>query len=63
MSWACVWRFHEFSPQASSFVRSTAVCSTPLRRELVLQLNDRYDIVSAVIVLQSATQLEVVCLL
>ena len=55
--------FYDFSPQASSFERSTAVCSTTFGRELLLQLLNPYHITSAVNPLQAATQLEVACLL
>ena len=55
--------FHEFSHQASSFVRSTAVCSATFRRDLPLQLLNPYHIITAVNVLQAAAQLEVACLI
>ena len=43
-------------------MRSTAVCSTTFRRDLLLQLLGPYHII-AVTALQDATQLEVACLL
>ena len=52
----------EFLHEASTFVRSTAVCSTTFRRELLLQLLDPYHIISTAIALQDATQVEVVYL-
>ena len=55
--------FYDFSQRASSFVCSTAVCSTTFRQDLLLQLLDPYHILSAVTALQAATQLEVACLL
>ena len=55
--------FYDFSQQAPSIVRSTAVCSTVFRRDLLLQLFTFYHIFSAVTALQAATQLEVACLL
>ena len=36
--------FYDFSQQASSFVRSTALCSATLRRDLLLQLLNPYHI-------------------
>ena len=55
--------FYDISQQAPSIVRSTAVCSTVFRRDLLLQLFTFYHIFSAVTALQAATQLEVACLL
>ena len=55
--------FYDFSQRASSFVCSTAVCSTTFRQDLLLQLLNPYHILSAVTALQAATQLEVACLL
>ena len=52
--------FNDFSQQASSFVRSTAVCSATFRRDLLLQLLNPYHIMSAVTALEAAAQLEVV---
>ena len=49
--------FHDFSQQASSFVWSTAGCSAPFRRELLLQLLNPHHIISAVTALQVAAQL------
>ena len=43
--------FYDFSQQASSFVRSTAVRSATFRRDLLLQLLNPYHIISAVVVL------------
>ena len=51
---------NDFS-QASSFVRSTAVCSVTFRGDLLLQLLNPHHIISAVTALQVATQLEVAC--
>ena len=51
MTWTCWDFFYDFSPQASSFVRSTAVLSATFRRDLLLQLLNPYHIISAVIVL------------
>ena len=53
--------FYDFSQQASSFVRSTAVCSATFRRDLLLQLLNPYHTISAVTALQAAAQLEVAC--
>ena len=53
--------FNDFSQQASSFVRSTAVCSATFRRDLLLQLLRPYHIISAVTALQAAAQLKVAC--
>ena len=53
--------FNDFSQQASSFVRSTAVCSATFRRDLLLQLLNPYHIMSAVTALEAAAQLEVAC--
>ena len=53
--------FCDFSQQASSFVRSAAVCSATLRRDLLLQLLNPYHIIPAVTALQAAAQLEVAC--
>ena len=53
----------DLSQQASSFVRSTAVCSTTIRRDLLLPILNLYHIISAVTALQAATQLEDGCLL
>ena len=53
--------FYDFSQQASSFARSTAVRSATFGRDLLLQLLNPYHITSAVIVLQAAAQLEVAC--
>ena len=44
--------FYDFSQQASSFVRSTAGCSTTFRPDLLLQILNPYH----------ATQLEAACL-
>ena len=38
MTWTCIRFFYDFSQQASSFVRSTAVCSTTFCRDLLLLL-------------------------
>ena len=43
--------FNDFSQQASSSVRSTAVRSATFRRDLLLQLLHPYHMISAVIVL------------
>ena len=61
MTWTCWDFFYDFSQQASSFVRSTAVCSVSVRRDLLLQLLNPYHIISAVTALQAAAQLEVAC--
>ena len=53
--------FYDFSQQASSFVRSTAVRSATFRRDPLLQLLNPHHIISSVIVLQAAAQLEVAC--
>ena len=53
--------FYDFSQQASSFVRSTAVCSAAFRGDLLLQLLNPYHIISTVTALQAAAQLEVAC--
>ena len=53
--------FNDFSQQASSFVRSTAVRSATFRRDLLLQLLNPNHIISAVTALQAAAQLEVAC--
>ena len=53
----------DFSQHASSFVRSTTVCSATFRRDLLLQLPNPYHIISAVTALQAAAQLEVACLI
>ena len=55
--------FYDFSQQASSFARSTAVRSATFGRDLLLQLLNPYHITSAVNPFQAATQLEVACLL
>ena len=55
--------FYDFSQQASSFVRSTALCSATLRRDLPLQLLNLYHIISAVTPLQAAAELEVAWLI
>ena len=55
--------FYDFSQQASSFVLSTAACFTTFRRDLPLLLLNPYLIICAVTTLQTATQLEVGCLL
>ena len=34
--------FYDFSQQASSFMRTTAVCTTTIRRDLLLQLLNPY---------------------
>ena len=52
--------FNDIS-QVSSFVRSTAVCSATVRRDLLLQLLNSYHTISAVTALQVAAQLEVAC--
>ena len=52
--------FYEFS-QASSFLRSTAVCSTTFGQDLLFHLLNPYHIISAITALQAATQLEVAC--
>ena len=62
LCWDLRSTFYDFSQQASSFVRSTAVCSATFRRDLLLQLLNPYHIISAVIALQAAAQLEVACL-
>ena len=51
--------FDDFSQQASRFVRSTAACSATFRRDLLFQLLNPYNIISAVTALQAAAQLEV----
>ena len=51
--------FYDFSQQASSFVRSTAVCSATFRRDVLLQLLNPYHIIYAVSALQAAAQLRV----
>ena len=53
--------FCDGSRQASSFVRSTAVCSATFRRDLLLQLLNPRHTISAVTALQAAAQLEVAC--
>ena len=40
--------FYDFSQQASSFVRSTAVCSAAFRGDLLLQLLNPYHMIFAV---------------
>ena len=52
--------FYDFS-YVSSFVRSTEVCSTTFRRDLLLQLIIPYNTISAVTALQAAAQLDVAC--
>ena len=52
-------RFYDFS-QASSFVRSTAVCSSTFHRHF-LQLLNPYHTISAVTALQTASQLGNAC--
>ena len=42
-------------------MRSTAVRSATVRRDLLLQLLNPYYIISAVVVLQAAAQLKVTC--
>ena len=54
--------FYDFSQQASTFVRSSAVCSATFRRDLLLHLLNPYHTISAVTALQAAAQLEVECL-
>ena len=54
--------FYDLSQQTSSFVRSTAVCSVTVRRDVLLLILNPYHIISAVIALQAAAQLEVACL-
>ena len=54
--------FYDFSQQTSSFVRSTAVCSSTFRRDLLLFILNPSRIISAVTALQAAAQLEVACL-
>ena len=44
MTWTCWDFFYDFSPQASIFVQSTAVCSATFRRDLLLQLFNPYHI-------------------
>ena len=64
MTWTCGdlrSTFKDFSQQASSFVRSTAVCSATFRRDLLLQLFNHH-IISTVTALQVAVQLEFACL-
>ena len=51
--------FYDFSQQTSSFVRSTAVCSSTFRRDLLLFILNPSRIISAVTALQAAAQLEV----
>ena len=66
MTWTCGdlrSTFKDFSQQASSFVRSTAVCSATFRRDLILQLLNPDHIISAVTALQATAQLEVACLI
>ena len=53
--------FYDFSQHGSSFARSTAVRSATFRRGLLIQLLNPYNIISAVILLQAAAQLEVAC--
>ena len=53
--------FYDFSQQASSFVRSTAVCSATFRRDLLRQLLNPYHTIPAVTALQAAAQLVVAC--
>ena len=60
--WGLRLIFYDFSQQASSFVRSTAVCSATFRRDMLLLLLNPYHIISAVTTLQAAAQLEVTCL-
>lgn len=53
---------YDVSQQVSSFLRSTAVCSTTVCRDLLLQrLNPHYNS-SVVMAPQAATHLEVACL-
>ena len=51
--------FYDFSRQVSSFVRSTAVCSATIRRDLLVQVPNPFLTISAVTALQAAAQLEV----
>ena len=57
--------FNDFSQQASSFARSTAVCSSTFGRDQLLQLLNPYYLYmfSAVTALHAAAQLEVACFL
>ena len=63
LCWHLRSTFYDCSQQASSFVRSTTVCSATFRRDLLLQLLDPYHTISAVTALQAAAQLKVACLL
>ena len=53
--------FCDFSQQASSFARPTAVCPTNLRRDLLFHLLNPYHKIFAVTALHAATQPEVAC--
>ena len=54
--WTCWDVFYDFSQQASSFLRSAAVCSAIFSRDLLLRLLNLYHVISAVIALQAAAQ-------
>ena len=47
----------DFSQQPSSFVLSTAVCSAPFRRDLLLEVLNPYHLISVVTALQTTAQL------
>ena len=49
--------FYDFSQQASSFARSTAVRSATFGRDLLLQLLNPYHIISVATALQAAAHL------
>ena len=51
------WAVFDFLP-----FRSTAVCCTTFRRDLLLQLLSLYHMISTVSALQAAAELEVACL-
>ena len=58
MTWTCWDIFFDFS-QALNFARSSAVRFATFHQDLVLQLLNSYNIISAVTALQAAAQLEV----
>ena len=61
-TWTCVQASRVFTQQALSTVQSTAGCSTTFRPDLPLPLLHHSNTISTVVVLQAATQLEVMCL-
>ena len=62
LCWDLRSAFYDFSQQSSIFERWTAVCSASFHRDLLLQLLNPYNIISAVNALHAAAQLEVACL-